>query len=187
MQTSIAKYIQHHNLQPADVVVINRKGIPLLDHYAVYIGREEFVVNMRPNVQLIREWDIWKYIDRYQPIRIRRFEGSEYEREQAMQRAANLYYNQELKGEYNLLFDNCEHFANYVQYGQRYSQQTQIAGAGAMVAGGLMLTSKNENVQLFGALALLFGAGTLLFESLENNNNYQQTALNPVNYRKELK
>lgn len=181
MNNSVKQYLNHHAIKPGDVVVINRKEIALFNHYAIYIGQGHFIANLRPGLQLISETSIWQYLDNYALTRVRRHTGTDSERHVSVQRALELFKSGEQSGNYSLVFNNCEHFANYVQYGQRFSLQAQVAGAGALTSGLIMLGSKDKDVQLVGFLALIAGAGTLLLENLGNNENYGRETL-PLAY-----
>lgn len=125
--------IEGHNLQPADVVVVGRHG-GFVDHYLVYMGKDHygrdwFMANIEQGVV----WMDLAYLNgrahEFFFKRVRRFEGDWNQRQAALRRAESR------NGEtYSLVSFNCEHYANYVQYGKASSQQVQVVGAVAGVA-----------------------------------------------------
>lgn len=133
--------VRKHRLKPADVVVVNKAFFGLLDHYLVFAGYDRagrpcFVANMEGGVKFLREDYINGQSDWFSINRVRRFEGSETQRGQAMARAKSL-----LGKPYSKLQFNCEHFANYVQKGRSYSKQVETAssiGTGLAVGLGLL-------------------------------------------------
>ena len=111
-------------LYPADVIVAKkRNGLGrILNHYIVYVGNETFIGNLQNGVQILSETELSKLLLDYEPVKIKPFEGSNFERKQAVSRAYN-----RLGQKYSLLNFNCEHFANWVQKGKENSVQVTIA------------------------------------------------------------
>ena len=131
---TFTEFILQNNLQPADVLVVNKSVFGMLDHYLVYMGWDEdgypwFMANMKKGVQCLFIEDIEKLAAQFEINRVRKFEGNSRERANALERARSLE-----RKKYHLLNFNCEHFANYVQHGESRSQQSQIAGGLAAVA-----------------------------------------------------
>lgn len=119
----IRNYVLAHRLQPADVIVVEKNGWRILDHYVVYLGEQHgqlyFAVNLiNRGVVVVSEYELTSYAERFTPLKVRRFAGTVFQRQQAVQRAVAM------RGKaYNLLSYNCEHYANYVQTGKAISAQ----------------------------------------------------------------
>lgn len=110
-------------LYPADVIVAKkRNGLgSILNHYVVYVGNETFIGNLQDGVKVLYESELSDLLLDYEPVRIKPFEGSNFQRNQAINRAY-----QRLGQKYSLLNFNCEHFANWVQKGKENSVQITI-------------------------------------------------------------
>jgi hypothetical protein len=110
-------------LYPADVIVAKkRNGLGrILNHYVVYVGNETFIGNLQDGVKILSESELSDLLVDYEPIRIKPFEGTDFQRNQAINRAYN-----RLGQKYSLLNFNCEHFANWVQKGKENSVQVTI-------------------------------------------------------------
>lgn len=132
--------IQEHSLRPADVLVVGRKG-GLVEHYLVYMGwyyghGHLFMANLEQGVN----WLSMDYLEsrshEFNFKRLRRFQGAENQRQLALDRAASR------EGEsYSLVRFNCEHFANFTQYGKASSKQVQAVGGVLAVAGALLFAA----------------------------------------------
>lgn len=119
----LREFMLLNDLQPADVIIAKKRGWYIWDHYIVYVGMKwgkmHFIANdAKGGVRLFDEEEITQLIVSFEPTQIRRFRGSFWEREQALKRAEG-----ELGKHYNLFTFNCEHLANYIQYGKRESVQ----------------------------------------------------------------
>ncbi len=124
-------YLQLINsLHPIDVVVAKkRSGIGrVLDHYLVYLGNGIFVGNLKGSVKQISHHELLELLKEYEPIKVRRFTGNQFQIQQAILRA-----KQKLGHKYSFLGFNCEHFANWVQYGKESS--SQVTNGFLIVAG----------------------------------------------------
>lgn len=175
LSNHLQNYLYHHDIEDGDVVVINAKrGFDPFRHFAAYVGNGQFIANLPPGIQVIEGAEIWDYFDDYSLLEVRKFQGTMHERFLAVNRAWELYNSGEYDDNYSYVRNNCEHFGNYVQDGQRYSKQVQLVSGGAVVAGALMMTSKNENVQLLGLLAVIFGGAALIGEASNNDINYNR-------------
>ena len=110
-------------LYPADVIVAKkRNGLGrILNHYVVYVGNETFIGNLQNGVKVLSESELSDLLVDYEPIRIKPFEGTSFQRNQAISRAYH-----KLGQKYSLLNFNCEHFANWVQKGRENSVQVTI-------------------------------------------------------------
>ena len=120
----IKKLQLNSQLYPADVIVAKkRNGLSrILNHYVVYVGNETFIANLENGVKILHKSELSKLLIDYEPVSIKPFEGTNYQRNQAIKRAYA-----RLGDQYNLLSFNCEHFANWVQKGKENSVQVTIA------------------------------------------------------------
>lgn len=131
---NISDFVQKESLRPADVIVAQKRDWNVLDHTAVYLGknkesgRETFAANMMDGgVRVLSNDETQDLLDVYRIDRINRFKKSDSAREMAINRA------HEMMGKpYNLIFFNCEHFTNYVQTGEAFSKQVREIGMGAL-------------------------------------------------------
>ena len=119
----IKKLQLNSQLYPADVIVAKkRNGLGrILNHYVVYVGNETFIGNLQDGVKVLSESELSDLLVDYEPVRIKPFEGIDFQRNQAINRAY-----QRLGQKYSLLNFNCEHFANWVQKGKENSVQVSI-------------------------------------------------------------
>ena len=126
MDLFVRKFVNENNLQPGDAIVAKKIGYGVLDHFIVYLGNDysnyRFMANSKQEgVRRYKEDEIIELVKSFEPIRIRRFKGSNYERQLAVERALSQ------EGQpYSLLGSNCEHFANYVQ--KRVKDSPQVGG-----------------------------------------------------------
>ena len=166
---AISRFIFVNNLQPADVIIARRIQVGLLDHYVVYLGPNQygehfFAANLQTSVSIFSANNLEELTTQYGPVSIRKFIGDDKQRRKALKRAMKKFR----KGEpYSLIKNNCEHYANYVQTGHSYSQQSSV-GYGVAAAGGLTmaLTSKNPLLQILGvAIAAVGTVGVIEEES----------------------
>ena len=106
------------SLFAGDVLVAKkRKGLGrILKHYIVYVGMNTFVGNLFDGVKILSDLELMELLREYEPVSVRRFMGSYYQRNEAVNRAYSM-----LGERYSLLNFNCEHFANSVQFGKSES------------------------------------------------------------------
>ncbi len=112
-------------LQPADRLVIPKSGLNLVQHHAIYLGKDNYgnriyIENaIGKGVQQVSE----AYLFRagYELTRVERFQGDWQQRNTAVQFAMQL-----IGKPYNLLNFNCEHYANTVQHRKSYSNQVGV-------------------------------------------------------------
>lgn len=109
-----------NQLRPIDVIVAKKKnGLGrILNHYVVYLGNGTFIGNLSEGVKIIPHLELLNLLQDYEPVKIRRFTGNHFDIENAKQRAL-----QKLGSRYSFLGFNCEHFANWVQFGKEKSSQ----------------------------------------------------------------
>lgn len=160
---TLDNFIYNNSIQKADAIKV-AKSYGLLTHYVIYLGRESeytntglqggyryggrnrhlFIANMTGGVKIIPEEEALEFLETYQPTGINRFRGNAYERDLAINRALS-----KLNGEsYNLILNNCEHFANYVQKGEASSGQSQagvVLGLLALLGIGAMFLSGDDD------------------------------------------
>lgn len=157
------QFIIKNNLLPGDAILLRKRFVSMFDHFAVYLGRDEytnkpyFAANNINGVELITSERADVFLTKLQPQRIERFSGTLTERNNAIKRAISKIGR---KG-YNLITNNCEHYKNFVQYGKKHSPQVENIGKGMLVAGGVTaitgLASKNKDAALVGAVGLILG------------------------------
>ena len=92
---------------------------------------------MTDGVRIIEEWEIDELQYNYRPEKLKRFVGSEKERQKAVNRALSKIG----ENKYHILFNNCEHYTNYVQHGKVYSRQEQNFGLGVVAFVLLLLVA----------------------------------------------
>ena len=166
----ISEFVNMYNLRPADAVAVKKNSFGLLNHYLVYLGQDYwgehiFMANYTKGIRVLTRVEIMKFASYMHPVKISRFKGGELEREQAVERAF------ELKNEdsYHLILNNCEHFKNHIQVGQKYSDQTRAFGAG-LAATGIVTAAASKSNEGKTAGIILAGLGllALFLESAED-------------------
>ncbi len=164
---ALLEFIRINQIRPADAVVLRKKFLGMVDHYAVFVGyrgsQAIFVANYRDGVREVNPSEINRILDFLQPIKIDRFPGNEVERKFAIRRALSRIGERA----YNYVANNCEHFKNWVHFGENYSKQVEVAGnvSLALGAGVLIGAVATENPKA-GAL----GVGLLLTGLVLKNN-----------------
>jgi len=130
----INNFINKNGILPADVIVVDKSIIPI-DHYLVYMGRDEnsknwFTANLKSKggVSWLSEKEVSEKSIGMNPERIRRFKGTDFDREKALKSA-----ERKLGEAYDLITNNCEHFANEVQFNRKSSRQVTIFGIASAV------------------------------------------------------
>ena len=157
-------FVIANNLQPADAILLNKKFMGMLDHYAVYLGRHPetnkpvFAANYTSGVQILTPVDVDSFLEKLVPSKIERFYGTMHQRKEAVSRALTMVG----KTSYNLIFNNCEHYKNFVQFNKKYSSQVDNAGKTAMITGGITAlagaAAGNKKAMGWGLLFLALGA-----------------------------
>ncbi|WBM74516.1 lecithin retinol acyltransferase family protein [Saprospira grandis] len=167
----MSQIIQHHGISPLDVLIFKDLHYPLIRHYALFAGFNSsgyplIVANYSKSVGILPPEELQNFSARLELDRVRKFEGSQEDKEHAFERV-NKAFN---KKPYDLMFNNCEHFANYVQYGNAYSQQTQVAAGGAAAVGlATTLSAKEPLAKALGVALLLAAAGSFALELSKQN------------------
>lgn len=137
----ISKFVYANSLQDADAIIAKKRGWGVFDHFIIYMGQRfgchMFIANNTDGgVQWLNEAQVEALIQDFEPVKIRKFSGSYKERMQALERA-----KQELGKQYSLTDFNCEHLANYIQYGVRVSKQADNWKAGITLAAGVLVAA----------------------------------------------
>lgn len=156
----LSQFIHTHRLQAGDAIIVAEEGKGLvrnlLDHYVVYLGDYYFMANFKKGTKILTCPEIYTFIPYMTVRRIRRFMGNYLERQQAVKRALRL----KDRDSYHLIVNNCEHFANEVQYGTAYSDQSLIGGGLTLLLGLGLCCSSNSNTRAFGGALTAIGGIT---------------------------
>lgn len=143
---SIFNFINQHQLQPGDAVELMCPQTRFPKHYSIYMGQKcntpVFIANMAEGIRLIQNQELNGLFARYEVTNIERFKGSGKARTQTVRKALSRLGEKA----YNFMFNNCEHFKNWVLYGESKSQQVTKIGTGVAVIGTtLALVGKSTN------------------------------------------
>ena len=71
-------FVIANNLQPADAILLNKKFMGMLDHYAVYLGRHPetnkpvIAANYTSGVQILTPVDVDSFLEKLVPSKIER-------------------------------------------------------------------------------------------------------------------
>ena len=135
MTMTLTQFISVNNLKPADAVelVCPNAGFP--KHYAVYLGNKkgvpEFIANITDGIQILSMAKLTEFVQRYQVTNIERFNGNLQQRNYAIKRAMSRIGEKA----YSLVFNNCEHFKNWVLHDRDVSKQAATLGKAIILAG----------------------------------------------------
>lgn len=153
----LRNFIHAYNLRPGDAIIVGEEGNglfrELLDHYVIYLGGHYFMANFREGTKILTCPTIYGFLPSMIVRKIRRFTGNAHQRHEAVNRALQ---HKDRKS-YHLLANNCEHFANDVQFGRPYSDQVLIGGTAATVVGLGLLSSSNQLLKGIGGLLTVIG------------------------------
>ena len=174
---NVNSFVFKNSLKPVDAIVLNKKFMGMIDHYAIYLGKDidghKFVANFTDGIQILPVQEINKQLKKYQPRKIERFRGNYFQRQEALDRAISVIGQRA----YNFFANNCEHFKNWVHFGEKYSKQVDAAGTALAVTGGAMaiagLVSSEAKVRNWGTGLALLGIilkGLSHNEEKESNN-----------------
>mgnify|MGYP002713199546 CR=1 FL=1 len=157
------QFVIANSLLPADAILLKKKFAGMFDHFAVYLGRHPqtneplFAANYTKGVGIIEPQEANQFLQKLEPEKIERFTGNQEQRRGAIKRAISM----KGKRSYHLIFNNCEHYKNFVQFGKKYSKQVDNFGTGALLAGGATavvgLASKNTKLTIAGLALLALG------------------------------
>lgn len=133
-ERKVAPYGHIYGLQPADRIVEPIFQTGLSKHHVIYLGIDEHGIEWISEnqkfvgVRLVKASEYFKENKQY---KIQKFTDNYSERVSAVNRALAI-----LGKPYDLVLNNCEHYASYVQTGKAESQQTKN---GLLLACGLLL------------------------------------------------
>lgn len=143
---TVSQFISNNNLQPADALelICPQAGFP--KHYVVFTGYQNgapsFIANISDGVQVLSKEKIGEFVQRYQVVQIERFTGNLLQRRNAIKRA----FTRVGEKAYSLVFNNCEHFKNWVLYGEDKSSQVLTIGSVTAMSGvGLLILGASQN------------------------------------------
>jgi uncharacterized protein YycO len=133
--------IQQLALLPGDRVVVPKSEFRLVQHHALYIGKnhhdEDLMIENKIGigVRVVSAEEFFR--DVIDVTRIERFTGTNRDRRLAVQRALSM-----IGVPYHLINYNCQHFANEIQHNRVESDQVQKGVFGVVVLAllGLFLT-----------------------------------------------
>lgn len=127
------------NLAPGDRIVFPKSSFEFVQHHAIYAGNGFFYEN--------KGWDKVRQIHYSHLLRgvskitsIQRFTGNEKQRRAALERAESM-----IGESYDPIAFNCEHFANYVQFGQFRSKQVESTFVGLAI--GLIIVGAAKTLR----------------------------------------
>ena len=158
------QFILWNGIRPADAIVAKKQTFKLVKHFIIYLGqdywnRPVFMANMnKRGVIILEPEEIVEFTNTYEPTEIQPFEGTELEREEAVERALEV----QNEWNYNYVLRNCEHFKNWVQNGLPESIQTRHVSLG-LALGGAVIGASSENKALRTVAMLAAGAGLLAY------------------------
>jgi hypothetical protein len=135
----IRNFIKEYGLQPGDAIIAKKRLVGVFDHFIVYMGIYSgnylFIANdATGGVKWFSEYEVAALVPNFEPVRVRKFEGNFVQRQWALTRA-----KEEIGKKYDLFNFNCEHLANYIQYGIRESKQVQGWGNLAAIVAGVFI------------------------------------------------
>ncbi|NQZ76779.1 MAG: lecithin retinol acyltransferase family protein [Ekhidna sp.] len=124
---TLNQFIRDNRLRPADAIVMRKKLFGMVDHYVIYLGlirnRHTFVANYTQGVKIIPNNELIQFLSFLVPKSIEAFPGNEYQRKFAVHRAKSRIGEKA----YDYLANNCEHYKNFVHYGEHKSIQADGA------------------------------------------------------------
>src|SRR5690242_18620661 len=121
--------IEELGLLPVDRIVVPKSGLNVVQHHAIYLGQSHQGVDLIAEnkigygVRIITAEEFFR--DVTQITRIKRFNGNNYQRKLAIQKALS-----KAGKPYDLINYNCEHFADDIQHGIPKSSQVANAFVG---------------------------------------------------------
>lgn len=159
---TITQFIIVNNLQQADAIVLRKKFLGMVDHFAIFLGyrgnHPVFVANYRDGVKEVSSDEMRQLLQTLEPTTIDRFPGPEHERKFAVGRAISRIGERA----YNYIANNCEHFKNWVHHGENRSKQVNTAGNIALGIGAgtaiAAIATKNPKAGAIAVGLLLLGA-----------------------------
>ena len=124
----INNLIRQNNLMEADAIILRKKVLGMVDHFAIFVGYRNnypiFVANYKDGVKEVSINEMQEVLKTLRPTSIERFKGDEYQRKLALKRAMLRIGEKS----YSYITNNCEHFKNWVHTGEHKSEQVRKAG-----------------------------------------------------------
>lgn len=142
---TLNQFVNQNRLRPADSIIMRKKFFGMVDHYVIYLGtingRHRFVANYTQGVRVIPNSELVQFLSYLIPKQIEAFPGNEFQRRSAVQRAESRIGEKA----YDYLANNCEHFKNWVHYGEHKSYQAEGAKTlfGALAVVGIIAAIAN--------------------------------------------
>lgn len=169
---TIDEFIRQHNIKPADAILMKKKSFGMLDHYVLYLGirnqYHKFVANNYNGVTIIPDDEIIAFMQKLQITAVEPFPGNEYQRQFALERAFSRIGQQG----YGLITNNCEHYKNYVHYGEDISKQVEAIGGTVAVTGitaAIVGIAQDDPLLTgMGLLAAIFGG--IMYQNEKNGD-----------------
>lgn len=158
----IDQFIRVYKVKPADAIVVKKETFGILDHYVIYLGKDQnnkhlFIANYLTGVKFLSAEELMHYLKTYVPVRINPFIGNDTLRRSAIKRALDKLNEKS----YHLILNNCEHFATWVQKGIPKSNQVEAFGQILTAVGGAVAISgivkKNQSTTVIGILLASLG------------------------------
>jgi hypothetical protein len=137
---TIRQFITQNKLRPGDAVELICPVAGFPKHYTVFIGTKngnpEFIANMMDGVKLVKNQELLGFLVKYDVTKIERFQGTDAERKRVVRKALTRLGERA----YCFAHNNCEHFKNWVLYGESKSDQVDKIGSGISLGGvGLLI------------------------------------------------
>lgn len=135
--------INYYNIQLGDKVSRLKRGVPVIRHYAVYLGTDEYgrhifaENNVNNGVQIVLAEDFFRNAEL---VRVESVGKSWEQRNRSVR-----FAKQKVGQNYNLINYNCEHFANEVTTGNRVSSQVGWGVSLALLVVGGVIINKSRN------------------------------------------
>lgn len=135
--------VNYYNIQLGDKVSRLKRGVPLIRHYAVYLGTDEFGQhifaenNVNNGVQIVLAEDFFRNAEL---VRVESVSKNWDQRIRSVR-----FAKQKVGQNYNLINYNCEHFANEVTTGNRISSQVGWGVGLALLLVGGVIVNKSQN------------------------------------------
>lgn len=153
----INSFLLANNVKPADTVVLqDQLGIL---HYALFLDWENqsprLIGNINSGVEIIDTKRMADFEGTLELKSVEKFPGSAWQRRDAIRRALSRVGEKA----YNLIFNNCEHFKNWVWHVKSSSRQVENIGGTSAATGAAFLliglATGNKNSQKIGKIVLL--------------------------------
>jgi Lecithin retinol acyltransferase len=172
---TINEFIKKNNLQPADAIELALPSAGIIKHYAIYLGMENnlprFIANITDGIQLIEKALLGEFIKKYEVTAIEKFVGSTWQRKAAIKKAMSRIGEKA----YNLVFNNCEHFKNWVLHGYSSSKQVTAIGGGILFSGAALTifgaATNDKKLQKAGLIILGILVAIILLAIMWANRN----------------